>query len=63
MKKPYTTDWIETSPLVEYSKQCGLYWHAGVAYDELSAIHNGIIGPGAQLKEIIKCNNSQELST
>jgi len=63
VRKPYATDWVEVSPLVEYSKQCDLYWHAGVVYDELSARHNGIIGLGAQLKEIIKCNNSQELNT
>lgn len=30
-----------------------LWWKAGVTYDELSASHNGLIGMGAHLKEII----------
>lgn len=53
MMKPYADDWVEISPTVEYSAHHNVYWHAGRVYCELSARHNGIIGPGAKLKEII----------
>lgn len=33
------------------------YYHEGRWYDERSAHHNGIIGQGALLKEIIKKEN------
>lgn len=35
------------------------YVYRGKKYDEGSAIHNGIIGPGAQLRQIIKEANDE----
>jgi hypothetical protein len=55
--KPYATDWVTLHPGVEYSIQLNLYWSNNRVYDELSASHNGIIGPGHRAKEIIKCHN------
>ncbi len=34
-----------------------LWWKNGVTYDELSASHNGIIGMGAQIKQMIRSHN------
>ena len=31
-----------------------LYWKDGTVYDERSAAHNGLIGHGAELKQLIK---------
>lgn len=61
--KPYATDWVTIHPGVEYSAFHNVYYHKGRVYCELSARHNGIIGIGHKLKEVIKCNNSQEQST
>lgn len=44
----------EISPGLYYCGYKKLYWKNGKVYDELSASHNGLIGLGAQLKEIIK---------
>ena len=44
---------IHYTKLYEYSPHLKLYWCKGRVYDELSAMHNGIIGPGAQLRRII----------
>lgn len=57
MNKWNIGDWEDYSPGVEYSPSTKLYWANGKGYDELSAYHNGIIGLGAQLKEIIKKEN------
>ena len=47
-------DYIEISTGLFYCKQKNLYWKNGTAYCPLSATHNGLIGGGAQLKQIIK---------
>jgi len=52
-RKPYADDWQSLGDGVEYSPHLKLYWCKGRVYDELSAMHNGIIGPGAQLRRII----------
>jgi len=52
--KPYADDWEQIRPDLQYSKSKDLYWHNGKVYDQLSASHNGIIGAGFQLKEVIK---------
>lgn len=52
--KPYARDWKFHSPDVEYSEDLGLFYHNFRVYCELSAHHNGIIGEGAKLKELIK---------
>ena len=36
-----------------------LWWKAGTTYDELSASHNGLIGTGAYLKNIISGINHE----
>ena len=55
--RPYAPDWEQINPDTQYSKSRDLWWHKGVAYDRLSASHNGIIGAGAQLKAVIKREN------
>ena len=55
--RPYSNDWESYSDNVDYSPRLGLYWSNGTIYDELSASHNGIIGMGAQLKQVIKEHN------
>jgi len=52
--KPYATDWKIVRPGLEYSKDLDLYYEKGYIYDALSATHNGIIGLGRILKDIIK---------
>lgn len=44
----------EISPGLWFCEAKGLWWKDGMIYDELSAQHNGIIGAGAQLKNMIK---------
>ena len=44
----------QVSEDVWYCEKLDLYWHYGVVYSPDSAAHNGIIGMGAQLKEIIQ---------
>ena len=48
----------EISPGLFYCKKKHLWWKDGVVYDELSANHNGLIGMGAQLKQVIKDINA-----
>lgn len=55
-RKPSAGDWVRLDEDTEYSKYLNLYWHKQRAYDELSAKHNGIIGTGRLLKQIIKEN-------
>jgi hypothetical protein len=38
----------------DYSEQLKLYWKDDRVYDQLSAAHNGLIGSGSRLKEIIR---------
>lgn len=52
--KHYATDWKEISPGVEYSKELDLYYYKDRIYDALSAAHNGIIGVGRILRNVIK---------
>ena len=54
MKKPYATDWIQVNKDTQYSESIQLYWHNNGVYDRLSAMHNGIIGAGAEFKELLK---------
>lgn len=56
MKKPYASDWAYLCHGVEYSQELDLYWFEGRVYDERSARHNGIIGAGRDLRQIIKEN-------
>ena len=58
MKKPYADDWVKVRDDLEYSPRLQLYWHKGRVYDQLSASHNGIIGAGHQLKEVIRHDHS-----
>jgi hypothetical protein len=48
---------IKISPGLWYCEKRNLWWKDGTVYDELSANHNGIIGAGAQLRNIIKETN------
>ena len=54
MKKPYANDWEKIRDDLEYSPSLKLYWYKGRVYDQLSASHNGIVGAGHQLREIIR---------
>jgi len=54
MAKPYADDWKVVSKGVEKSKSLGLYFKDGKVYDERSASHNGIIGLGVTLREIVE---------
>ena len=56
--KPHAIDWKEVRPGVEHSKQLQLYYYMNSVYDELSASHNGLIGPGFVLKEVLKCHST-----
>lgn len=47
-------DWQEGPDGLWYSAGKELYWKDGRHYDRLSASHNGLIGAGAQLKEILR---------
>jgi hypothetical protein len=51
--KPYAPDWKELHPGVQYSEECDLYYANKRVYCELSARHNGIIGTGHKLKEML----------
>ena len=52
--KPYAKDWKHIRPDLEFSVSKQLYWYKGRVYDQLSASHNGIVGVGHQLRELIK---------
>lgn len=54
MQQPHATDWTTIAQDLQYSKKLDRYWYKGRIYDERSANHNGIIGMGARLKEIIQ---------
>ena len=45
---------IEISKGLWYCEKKHLWWKNGKVYDELSAHHNGLIGAGALLKELIR---------
>ena len=53
-RKPVAPDWVNVGDNTEFSRSLNLWYKNGVVYDERSAIHNGIIGLGRTLKEIIK---------
>ena len=55
-KKPFARDWVHVAAEVVYSKELNLWYNqkTQTAYDETSARHNGIIGLGKQLKEMIQ---------
>jgi hypothetical protein len=44
----------EVSDGLWYCERLQLWWKDGKVYDRLSASHNGLIGPGAELKKIAK---------
>jgi len=53
-KKPYAQDWTIIRDDLEFSSTLQLYYYKGRVYDQRSAAHNGIVGAGYRLKEIIK---------
>ena len=52
--RPYARDWTRINNDLEFSSTLQLYYYKGRVYDQLSASHNGIVGAGAQLKDLIK---------
>ena len=56
-KKPYANDWVTVYEGLQYSETRKLYWYRGRVYDHRSAAHNGLIGAGYVLKEVIKHEN------
>ena len=51
------SDSEEISTGLWYCKQRNLWWKDGTVYDERSANHNGIIGMGASLSQLIRKSN------
>ena len=58
MKKPIAPDWERINEKTEYSPSLDLFWANNKVYDNLSASHNGIIGPGYALRKQIQKENS-----
>ena len=52
-KRGFASDWKEISTDVWYSKELDVYYYNGMHYDERSARHNGLIGKGKLLKDLI----------
>lgn len=46
-------DWKEVTNGLWHSVELKLFWKDGSHYDLLSASHNGLVGAGANLREII----------
>ena len=65
MRKPYATDWkpVYGNDSVEYSQELRLYWKDGKVYDQLSASHNGIIGLGQRLRDLIRRHDETNRNT
>jgi len=57
--KPYATNWKKVKPDVQYSEELELYWYKDSIYNALSAAHNGIIGIGRILRDIIKGDKNE----
>ena len=58
-KRPYASDWISIREGLYYSDESKLYWDSksNTVYDERSAKHNGLIGIGAALRDMIAAAN------
>jgi hypothetical protein len=52
--KPYANDWKRLDEHTEFSESANLYYHRGRVYCPQSASHNGIIGAGRQLADMLK---------
>lgn len=63
MGRPYANDWENIDNRTQYSKSLDLFYIDGRTYDRRSAVHNGIIGLGADLKRIIKESNNERTDT
>jgi len=60
-RRPHASDWETIRPDgLQYSKSEKRYWLNSKGYDEVSALHNGIIGAGEQLRGIIGRQSSQD---
>jgi hypothetical protein len=55
-RRPLQDDWVQVHSDLQFSAKSQLYWVPSTrkVYDTLSANHNGIIGVGALLRNIIK---------
>ena len=53
MKKPYATDWEDQGRGIQYSPSLNLWYRDGMVYNQQSAEHNGITGPGKQLADML----------
>jgi hypothetical protein len=54
-----STNIIKINDDVTYDKEKNLYYYDGKVFDERSALHNGIFGLGAKLRDMIKSENSR----
>ena len=61
--RPYATDWEVINPTfknkgsiaaLSYSPSLNKWYYKECVYDELSARHNGLIGPGAQFRQLLQ---------
>lgn len=53
-RRPYATDWeVVNASGVVYSPSLKLYWLDGRSYDHRSAAHNGLVGTGANLRQLL----------
>lgn len=59
MNRPYADDWQRIHEDLLHSPSLGMWFVVSTQrnYDETSAQHNGIIGQGARLKELLKNHN------
>ncbi len=53
-RRPFASDWeVSDASGLAYSPSLKLYWLDGRAYDHQSAEHNGLIGAGAKLRQVL----------
>lgn len=52
--RSYAPDWTWINDELQYSRVLDLYYYKGKHYCPISAAHNGLIGPGTELKDLIK---------
>lgn len=54
MGRPYASDWEDVGEGIQHSPSLELWWRGGKVYDRASAQHNGIIGLGRDLADMLK---------
>lgn len=52
--RPYADDWRDCGRGLQYSPTLDRWFKDGIVYDRRSAEHNGLIGPGRDLLDILE---------